>query len=74
MEKVAGIIGRHLSNQEVEEIYLCGGTSAFEGIEKVIAGRTGLPVVKSTHPWLVTPLGIALACREAVLNGYEGND
>lgn len=74
MEKVASIIERHLSNQEVEEIYLCGGTSAFQGIEKVIEGRTGLPVVKSIHPWLVTPLGIALACREAVLNGYERNN
>jgi ethanolamine utilization protein EutJ len=76
MEKISIIIEKesHRSGHSVKEIYLCGGTSAFKGIEKIIAGRTGLPVVKAAYPWLVTPVGIALACREAILSGHEGTD
>jgi len=76
MEKISLIIEKEcqMSGHSVEEIYLCGGTSAFNKIEKVIADRTGLSVVKADYPWLVTPAGIALACREAILNGYQGND
>jgi len=76
MEKVSLIIEKEcqMSGQPIEEIYLCGGTSAFSKIEKVIANRIGSSVVKADYPWLVTPAGIALACREAILNGYQGND
>ncbi|MGB9791853.1 MAG: ethanolamine utilization protein EutJ [Thermacetogeniaceae bacterium] len=74
MEKVSIIIERHISGYEIEEIYLCGGTSAFAGIERVISERTGLRVIKTTYPWLVTPLGIALACREEILNADERDD
>jgi len=64
IEKVSSIINRHIKDYDVKEIYLVGGTCCLQGIEKVIAKRTGLPTFKPQNPMFVTPLGIALNCRQ----------
>lgn len=61
MQKVASIINRHIQGQNVDAIYLAGGTSCYAGIEKVIRDETGVPTFKPENPFLVTPLGIALS-------------
>lgn len=64
IEKVASIISRHVSQYQVKEIYLVGGTCCLEGIEDVIAKHTKLPTYKPQNPLFVTPLGIALNCTQ----------
>lgn len=64
IEKVSSIINRHIKDYDVKEIYLVGGTCCLQGIEKVIAKRTGLPTFKPQNPMFVTPLGIALNCKQ----------
>lgn len=66
-EKMASITNRHLRGHNVDKIYLVGGTSCFPGIEAVIADETGIKTVKPENPLLVTPLGIALGCRDLML-------
>ncbi|MFP4020603.1 MAG: ethanolamine utilization protein EutJ [Halanaerobium sp.] len=62
IEKIASIINNHIGKYKAETVYLVGGTSAIDGIEKVLAERTGLKIVKPSQPLLVTPLGIAFYC------------
>ncbi len=62
VEKVASIIGRHVAQHNVEEIFLVGGSSCLSGIEKIIAEKTGIPTYKPLNPMFVTPLGIAMSC------------
>ncbi len=59
MEKVATIIARHIAGYSVETLYLVGGTSAFKGIDEVIASVTGVRTFVPTNPLFVTPLGVA---------------
>jgi len=59
MEKVATIIARHIAEHPVETLYLVGGTSAFKGIDEVIAEITGVHTFVPTNPLFVTPLGVA---------------
>ena len=62
IEKIASIINNHIGKYKAETVYLVGGTSAIDGIEKVLADRTGLKIVKPAQTLLVTPLGIAFYC------------
>jgi ethanolamine utilization protein EutJ len=62
IEKIASIINNHIGKYKAETVYLVGGTSAIDGIEKVLADRTGLKIVKPSQTLLVTPLGIAFYC------------
>ena len=48
----------------MEEISLVGGTCCFTGIEEMIEKRTGIYTHKPKNPMFVTPLGIALSCRQ----------
>lgn len=63
VQKMSTIIKRHIQNYEVQEIYLVGGTSCLQGIERVIEKETGIKTIKPKNPFLVTPLGIAMNCR-----------
>lgn len=63
IEKIASIINKHIKDYKAETIYLVGGTSSIEGIENVLAKKTGLKVVKPSQTLLVTPLGIAMNCK-----------
>ena len=58
------IVKEHLRGQFVDTLYLVGGTSCFPGIECVMEQETDIPVARPSNPFLVTPLGIALACAE----------
>ncbi|MDO5714567.1 MAG: ethanolamine utilization protein EutJ [Tissierellia bacterium] len=59
LEKMATIVKNQIKNQEVEVIYLVGGTCMIEGIEEVFETICGVKVVKPKNPLLVTPVGIA---------------
>lgn len=67
IEKVSSIISRHISQYEVKELYLVGGTCCMSGIEDIIAKQTGVPTYKPLNPMFVTPLGIALNCTRKIL-------
>lgn len=64
IDKVSSIITNHVSGYPVEEISLVGGTCCFTGIEEMIEKRTGIYTHKPKNPMFVTPLGIALSCRQ----------
>jgi ethanolamine utilization protein EutJ len=61
MEKVADIILRHvrISQVEVNQLTLVGGTSNFPGMADVVAEYTGIATSVPERPVFVTPLGIA---------------
>lgn len=64
VEKIASIINRHVSGYKAEDIYLVGGTCSFPGFVQHIEKETGIRTYLPAEPLLLTPLGIALACRE----------
>ncbi len=59
MEKVANITARHIQGRAVEQITLVGGSSAFQGMARVVEQYTGVPTTIPSHPVFVTPLGMA---------------
>ena len=63
VEKIASIIKRYVDPQEIDTIYLCGGTCCLTGIENIIQKETGIRTVKPADPFLVTPAGIAVNCQ-----------
>ena len=67
LEKMAGIVERHIRGRSITEAWLVGGTSCLPGIERVFADILGVPAYKPVSPMLVTPLGIALCCRAALI-------
>lgn len=64
VEKVASIITKHINGYDVKEIYLVGGTCCLNGIEEIIEKKTGIYTHKPLNPMFVTPLGIALSCKQ----------
>jgi ethanolamine utilization protein EutJ len=62
MEKVANIVARHveISQVDVKELTLVGGTTAFPGMASVVEEYTGLPTTVPEQPVFVTPVGIAM--------------
>lgn len=67
VEKVAAIISQHIKGYDVNEISLVGGTCCLTGIEEIIQKKTGIYTHKPFNPMFVTPLGIALSCKEESL-------
>ena len=63
IEKMASIVNRYVKKEEVDTLYLCGGTCCLTGIEKVFEKETGIKTIKPANPFLVTPTGIAMNCR-----------
>ncbi len=64
VEKVASIINGHIQDYNIQEISLVGGTCCLSGIETIIEKQTGIYTHKPQNPMFVTPLGIALSCRQ----------
>lgn len=70
MEKMAVIIKDMLDDyeeeylQSVEALVLVGGTACFTGMEEELERLIGIPPYKPKNPLFVTPLGIALSCKE----------
>lgn len=67
VEKVASIITQHIKGYDVHEISLVGGTCCLTGIEEIIEKKTGIHTHKPHNPMFVTPLGIALSCKQESL-------
>ena len=61
-EKMASIVRQHVSPDEADTLYLCGGTCCLTGIEDIFEKETGIHTVKPSDPFLVTPVGIAMNC------------
>ncbi|ABR46496.1 ethanolamine utilization protein EutJ family protein [Alkaliphilus metalliredigens QYMF] len=64
IQKMASIIQNNIVDYDVETIYLVGGTCCLDGFEDVVEKETGISTQKPHNPFLVTPLGIAMNCRE----------
>lgn len=64
VEKVSSIINQHIKGYDVQEISLVGGTCCLAGIEEIIEKNTGIFTHKPQNPMFVTPLGIALGCKQ----------
>lgn len=64
VEKISSIINVHIKGYNVNEISLVGGTCCLDGIEEIIENKTGIFTHKPQNPMFVTPLGIALSCRQ----------
>jgi len=64
VEKISSIINKHIKGYDVKEISLVGGTCCLAGIENIIQKNTGILTHKPQNPMFVTPLGIALSCRQ----------
>lgn len=62
IEKMATIVSRYIKPDQVDTIYLCGGTCCLTGIEGIFEKVTGIKTVKPANPFLVTPTGIAMNC------------
>ena len=66
MEKVAGIVNRHVEiyksrdGHAVDQLVLVGGTAQFPGIAGVLEEYTGISTQVPNRPLFVTPLGIAM--------------
>ena len=63
IEKMATIVKRYVNKDEVDTLYLCGGTCCLTGIETIFEKETGIHTVKPENPFLVTPAGIAMNCK-----------
>jgi ethanolamine utilization protein EutJ len=68
IEKISSIITRHVSDYDVREISLVGGTACLAGIEGIIEKKTGIYTHKPKNPLFVTPLGIALSCTQEIMD------
>ena len=64
IEKVSGIRNKNIKNYEVDEISIVGGTCCLAGIEGIIEKNTKIKTRKPKNPMFVTPLGIALSCKQ----------
>lgn len=64
VEKVSSIISQYIKDYDVQEIALVGGTCRLIGIENIIQKQTGIFTHKPKNPMFVTPLGIALSCKQ----------
>ena len=62
LQKMASIVTGCTKGSGVEVLYLVGGTCCLEGMEGVIERETGIKTLKASHPFLATPLGIAMNC------------
>jgi len=64
VEKVSAIINQHIVGHDVQEISLVGGTCCLAGLENIVEKKTGILTRKPKNPMFVTPLGIALSCKQ----------
>jgi ethanolamine utilization protein EutJ len=64
LQRIADIVATHIRGRKVERIVLTGGTCCLPGVDGVLAGELGLPVVLPSQPLLLTPLAIAALPRD----------
>lgn len=68
VDKMASIAEKYITPYDVPDIYVVGGASSFKEFCGVFEKRTGIETITFNEPLLVTPLGIAMHCKEAVGN------
>ena len=69
VDKMASIVKEHLQDfKDVETIYVVGGASSFSEFADTFEAYTGIETIKTDHPLLITPLGIAI---NSSLNGGD---
>lgn len=72
VDKISSIVDRHLARwPEIEEVCLVGGTCELEGLAEAVTKYLGRTAVRPVFPQGVTPLGVALACRQACRAGLN---
>ncbi len=64
-EKMATIVKNFLRGRDGKKLYLVGGSTDFKQIDQIFSSITGLKVEKPRYPIYITPMGIALALKEA---------
>lgn len=67
IDKVSSIVGRAISRFNIEDVVVVGGTAELTDLEKRMEARLNISTTKPNHPMFVTPFGIALAAKDAVL-------
>jgi ethanolamine utilization protein EutJ len=68
MEKIITITSKCLGDYEVNAIYLVGGSSEFLGFAQLMENALKIRTFLPKFPLLVTPLGIAMNCRNTILS------
>jgi ethanolamine utilization protein EutJ len=63
MEKVGGIVARHVKGGDVPALTMVGGSTCFPGMAEVVQEYTGIPTARPDRPLFVTPIGIAMASK-----------
>ncbi|MGX8700719.1 ethanolamine utilization protein EutJ [Caproiciproducens sp.] len=71
-EKISSIILHHVAGRDVRDLFLVGGTCSYPGFSALVEKETGIRTHLPKHPLYVTPLGIALACREVCRERVAG--
>lgn len=66
IEKMASIVKRFISGYATDTIYVVGGACTMKAYESVFENELSIKTIKPNNPMLVTPLGIALVCRDEV--------
>lgn len=64
IQKMASIVKGFLRDYDVPAVYVVGGACSFEEFTSVFEKELGIKTIKSNHPLLVTPLGIAMNCEK----------
>jgi ethanolamine utilization protein EutJ len=68
MEKIITIVSECLRDYKVDRIYLVGGSSEFSGFAQLMEDALKIRTFLPKFPLLVTPLGIAMHCRNIILS------
>lgn len=67
MEKIASIVSGCIDAYMIDDLYLVGGSCSFNGFQNLLQEQLGLATHRPQVPLFVTPLGIALAARNELM-------
>ncbi len=63
IQKMGYIVASSIKGFPVDCLTLVGGTCSLQGLDAIVSKETGIPAFTPCHPFLVTPLGIAINCE-----------
>ncbi|MDO5713151.1 MAG: ethanolamine utilization protein EutJ [Tissierellia bacterium] len=66
-EKMAKIVHHAIDSLQVETVYLVGGSTDFPKMNQLFKKELNKKIIKPYKPIYVTPMGIALSCRNEVM-------
>lgn len=64
LERMADIIRKHVADYDIKTLYLTGGTTAINSIDKIFEQELNIPTITASQPLLLTPFAIANLTRE----------